>query len=65
MATALVVFWCEKCRKHVCEAVPQAAVWCSCGRRAKAMGAAKADGSPMPKGNAKVKGGSSQVRLPV
>lgn len=63
MAAGLVVFWCEKCQKRVCEAIPQAVVWCSCGRRAKPVEAAKADGRPLPKDRSK--DGTAQVRLPV
>lgn len=32
---ALLPYWCDKCQKLVCEALPGAAVWCSCGRMAK------------------------------
>ena len=35
MGAELVVFWCETCKKRVCEALPKAMVWCACGRRAK------------------------------
>lgn len=35
MNRALVAYWCERCRRRVCEALPAAQVWCSCGRQAK------------------------------
>lgn len=31
----LAAYWCEKCKRVVCEGVPGATVWCACGRRAE------------------------------
>lgn len=62
----LTVFWCEKCQKRVCEALPKAMVWCGCGRRAKPIGAAQqAEGGRKPqRGKASEdKGGTVQVQV--
>lgn len=32
---ALSAYWCDHCRRVVCEAIPGAAVWCPCGHQAK------------------------------
>ena len=62
MGAALVSFWCEKCKKRVCEALPKAVVWCACGRRAKPVGEVKAESEPKPKCKS---GGAVQVGLPL
>jgi len=32
---ALSAYWCDHCRRVVCEAISGAAVWCPCGHKAR------------------------------
>ena len=34
MRRELSHYWCPSCKRLVVEAIPKAAVWCPCGRRA-------------------------------
>lgn len=53
-ASALSVYWCERCRRVVCQAIPGAAVWCPCGRKARELPAQGHDAGGPPRARRKV-----------
>ena len=68
MGAGLLVFWCEKCKKRVCEAIPKATVWCACGRRAKPVGEGEVkenSGQPFRRKSGNKVNDGGQVGLPL